>query len=445
MPWQQLVADVSMEVDERGRLVYGTIVVVVPRQSGKSTWMLAKAAHRCSASGYFGKAITNAGQRAGRQQVVYTAQARNKAREKWDEEFIPALTASPFKFSESKANGNEHVRFPNGSRWGIESTTEKSGHGSTLDEVHVDEAFAHKDGRVEQNLRPTLITRPNTQFFIVSTAGWLDDSPYLLDKVTQGRESAATGGRIAYFEWSAPDDADPEDRDVWRACMPALGHTITEDDIADEFEAMELADFRRAFLNQWVPKPRPEPETVIDLNVWSARGTGGAIEGRMAFALDVNPERTRGSIGVVGKRADDRLQGELIENRDGTGWMVQRMRELDEWHPMGVFIDPTSPAGSLIVPLQEAGVEVTEIGAREVGQACGAFYDDVIEDRFRHMGDPRVLDAIVGTRWQNLSDARRWSRRNSTADISPLYALTLARHGFVAHQPQEVEPWFDLG
>src|SRR5215207_2302173 len=43
MPWQQHVADVAMEVDpDTGRLVYRRIVLTVPRQSGKTTLLLAK-------------------------------------------------------------------------------------------------------------------------------------------------------------------------------------------------------------------------------------------------------------------------------------------------------------------------------------------------------------------------------------------------------------------
>jgi len=73
MPWQQLAADIILEIDpETGGLYYGEFDLTVPRQSGKSTFVLAKATHRCSATGFFGR----------RQRVVYTAQTRLKAREK---------------------------------------------------------------------------------------------------------------------------------------------------------------------------------------------------------------------------------------------------------------------------------------------------------------------------------------------------------------------------
>ncbi len=271
MPWQQLVADVVLEIDpETGRLAYQEWGLTVPRQSGKSTFVEAKAAHRCSATGFFG----------GRQQVVYTAQTRQKAREKWEEEFVADLEASRDfrgRIKVHKGNGNEHVRFPNRSKFGLESATEKAGHGTTLDEAFIDEAFAHQDSRLEQAFGPAMITRLNKQLAWISTAGWLDGSPYLQAKVDLGRLVALDGRRhgIAYFEWSAPEDADPGDPATWRACMPALGHTITEEAIRAEFEkardAGKLNEFRRAYLNQWVPKGDAAEEwQVVGKDAWDA-------------------------------------------------------------------------------------------------------------------------------------------------------------------------------
>src|SRR6266705_3982215 len=70
MPHQQYVADVVMEIDpETGRLAYSEYGLTIPRQEGKSTFVEAKAGHRCTATGFFGP----------RQHVVYTAQTRQKA------------------------------------------------------------------------------------------------------------------------------------------------------------------------------------------------------------------------------------------------------------------------------------------------------------------------------------------------------------------------------
>src|SRR5215469_1797746 len=126
MPWQQLVADVVLEIDPlTGRLAYDEWGLTVPRQSGKSTFVLAKSTHRCSATKFFGP----------RQHLVYTAQTRAKAREKWEEDFLETLQAARAftgRITPHLANGNEHIRFTNRSKFGIEANTEKAGHGGTL-------------------------------------------------------------------------------------------------------------------------------------------------------------------------------------------------------------------------------------------------------------------------------------------------------------------------
>lgn len=270
MPWQQYAADVSLEIDpDTGRLVYDKIGLTVPRQSGKSTFVEAKAIHRCSATGFFGQ----------RQHLVYTAQTRLKAREKWEEDFAADLEASAAfrgRCQIHRGNGAEHIRFVNGSRFGLESSTEKAGHGSVLDEAYLDEAFVHQDYRLEQAFGPAMITRVNKQLVWLSTAGWLGGSPYLEEQVQAGRMVVEEGRQrgYAYFEWSAPQDADPGDEAVWWGCMPALGRTISVEAIRAEYEkALDLGrlnEFRRAYLNQWVPKDVDEDWLVISQDDWAA-------------------------------------------------------------------------------------------------------------------------------------------------------------------------------
>ena len=244
MPWQRHVADVALEQDpDTGLLVYRRVVLTVPRQSGKTTLLLAKMVHRAQA---FGR----------RQVIVYTAQTRLKARKKWEDEHLPILEQSKFKplFTVRRQIGQEAIRWRNGSLHGLDAPTEESGHGDVLDEGVIDEAFAQEDARVEQGMAPAMITRPEPQLDVVSTAGKSKSkSPYLWGKVEAGRLAAEAGltSGVAYFEWSAPNDADPADPATWWACMPALGWTVTEDAVRSEFQSMPLEEFRRAYLNLW--------------------------------------------------------------------------------------------------------------------------------------------------------------------------------------------------
>jgi phage terminase large subunit-like protein len=318
MPWQQYVADVALEIDPAtGRLAYTELGLTVPRQSGKSTFVLAKAVHRCNAAGFFGA----------RQRLVYTAQTRQKAREKWEQDFVPDLEAARAfrgRFHPSWANGNEHLRFANGSRWGLEASTEKAGHGGTIDEAYIDEAFAQADFRLEQAFGPAMITRVNKLLAWISTAGWLGGSPYLEAKAKAGRAAAEQDRRsgLAYFEWSAPQDADPGDEAVWRACMPALGHTISVDAIRAEYaKAVDqgtVNEFRRAYLNQWVPKDVPDSWLVIGEAAWAALADPGSHPvPRVALSAVFAHDQSRAAVGLAGWRPDGLLHVEVADYRPG--------------------------------------------------------------------------------------------------------------------------------
>jgi hypothetical protein len=416
MPWQRLVADVALEVDPAsGRLVYREVVLTVPRQSGKTTLQLAVMVHRAQAFG-------------GRQRITYTAQTRNEARQKWEDDHVAALDRSAFRsgYRVRKTNGNEAILWKNGSQHGITATTEKSGHGKTLDLGVIDEAFAQVDARVEQAMKPAMITRPQPQLWVVSTAGTLD-STYLRAKVDAGRERAVEGATdsVAYFEWSAPDDADPGDEATWWSCMPALGHTITPEAIAADFASMEGPEFERAYLNRWNTN---KADPAIPLDAWAAcEDSSSSFPGVPVVAFDVTPDRARASIAVAGLRADGLPHIEVAEVGAGTSWVVDWLSaRVPRWNITTVVCDPAGPAGSLLAPLAAAGVKVTPVSTREHAQACGGFHDAVTEHRLRHLPDPVLLDALTGGCKRQLNDVWLWSRKSSTVDISPLVACTLA-------------------
>jgi hypothetical protein len=433
MPWQRHVVDVALEINPKtGRLVYREVGLTVPRQSGKTSLMLAVAVHR--ALGF-----------KTRQRIIYAAQTRNDARKKWEDGHVITLEHSDFAplIRVRKNNGNEAILWQNGSHHAITANTEKAGHGMTLDLGIVDEAFAQIDDRLEQAFKPAMITRPEPQLWPVSTAG-TPQSTYLRSKVDAGRarvEDGVTEG-AAYFEWSAPEDADPTDRAVWRACMPALGHTISEDAIAADFATMKLLEFQRAYLNQWCDKNVHEP--VIATELWTSLvDKRSSMVDPVSFAVDMTPERSHGSLAAAGKRADGLLHAEIVEHREGTGWLVDRIVELDKrWNPSGWLLDPASPAGSLIPALRDRDISPVLVGAREMAQACGAFYDAATNKKLRHLDQASLNAAVSGAKKRHVGDSWMWDRRDSVDVICPLVAVTLALHGIATYQPDEVvEPW----
>jgi Phage Terminase len=421
MPWQRLVADVALEVDPAtGRLAYREVDLTTMRQQGKTTLELAVMVHRARAW---------AGSR-----MLYGAQDRIHARAKWEDDHVATLQRSPFadEFKPRFQRGDEAIRWHNGSWHGITAPGEKAGHSDVLDLAVVDEAWAHEGTQIEQGISPTMVTRPQPQLWVVSTAGTVR-SAYFRAKVEQGRARVAAGQRstVAYFEWAAREGSDPGDPATWWGCMPALGRTVRPETIAAEYDRLELADFCRAYLNWW-PSEIPADWLVISEADWLALADpDSAPVDPVAFAADVTPDRSHAAIGVAGRRLDGLEHVEVVDHRPGTGWVVPRLVELAaKWQPCAIVVDEVGPAASLIAPLEAAELEVLKPSTRARAAADSGFYDAVTDSRsLRYVPRPALDAAVAGAAKRPLGDSWAWARRGLSVDISPLVAVSLARWG----------------
>jgi len=440
MPWQRLVADIAYEIDdETGRLAYREVRLTVPRQSGKTTLMLAAMTHRCIAMG-------------DRQRIFYTAQTGKDARLKWEDEHVPVLERSALAplIQVRRTNGSEAIRWNNGSLWSLLATTESAGHGAQADLGVLDEAFSYVDDRLEQAMKPAMVTRPQPQLWIVSTAG-TEDSLYLNEKIDDGRMRAAAGqtSSVAFFEWSAPDDADIASPDTWRACMPALGLTVPIEAIRSDFESMREPEFRRAYLNQRQDRAASAPWQIISEADWTAcADKNSTIADTPTIALDVTPSRSMASLCAAGVRDDGVAHVEVIGNRPGTSWVLDWFATDDRVRKYrSVVIDPVSGANSLVSDLRNLGLQIVEVGTRQMVAGCGKFYDLATQGRLRHIDQVPLNAAVAGSKKRNLGDAWAWHRRDNTVDVSPLVAATLALQAHIAPElrpqgtPQIVDPW----
>lgn len=425
MPWQQMVADVGGELDpETGIPCYRNVVVTVPRQNGKTTLVLAWECQR--AIGW---------EHLGPQRISYSAQTGADARKKLIQDQKPII--EPHKKALGikriyEAIGAEGVVWQNGSRLVLLNNTEAGGHGPSVDLGVKDERFADYDDRRDQALTPAMATRAFGQQLDLSTMGTEDSIPWNA-LVERGRLAVDSGKRtgIAYFEWSAGDDDDPDDPDTWWGCMPALGHTITVPVVADARSNMKDGEFRRAFLNRKT-KAEDRMLPVADWNAVCSPDVQPA--GQPTFSLDVNPERSAGSIVVASPGV-----AELVDFRLTTGWLVARAADLSaKWGQPTWVVDSTGPAASFIPDMERAGMHVHPATPRELIEACGQFYDGVIERRLRIRYHQRFEEAAAGAAKRSIGDAWAWTRKSAAADISPLVAATLALWGASSPAPTKV-------
>ncbi|MEU3255920.1 terminase [Streptomyces sp. NPDC006997] len=449
MPWQRYVWDVALEIDPAtGIFWHRTVGLSVPRQQGKTQGLLAVKVHRAQAYK--------------RQRIIYAAQNRSMARERWEDEFWATIEASRLarRFVIRKANGHEAIiARSTRSRIGITSNTETAGHGPPLDLGVMDELFAHIDDRLEQAFSPAMLTRPMAQLWWAS-AGGTEKSVPLNKKREQGRalieELWRTGvhTRTAYFEWFAPEDMDRSDPATWRATLPALGFTVTEDVIQAELEKLDPGEFDRAYLNR-TRKSTPPSDPNVPKAKWP-----GLVDAEskprassVALAIDVSQDRKRAAIAVASLRPDGRVHLEVVAHRPGTDWVapaVAKLRKL--WKPVAVAVASAgAPAGSLIDDLVAAGIEAPKdkdkpqrgdlavMRTGDITEACGQMADAMNQGTVVHLDQVPLTAAVNGARTRRNGDAWTLDRTASLVDISPLCAVTFARWALLVRGPQVEE------
>jgi hypothetical protein len=421
MPWQQQIADVALEVMPDGTPAFRELNVLVPRQCGKTSLMLAMELHRALLWGT-------------PQVIGYTAQTGWDARRKLIDDQVPLLEVSQLASTIKRVYrgaGMESIHFKNSSRIDVMPSTPTAGHGRVINLGIIDEAFSDEDDRREGALLPAMATKRDAQLFVISTAG-TQSSLYLKRKVEQGRAMVEAGidEGVAYFEYSAGEDDDIDDPATWWRTIPAMGLTIDERVIAHARGTMTEGEFRRAYLCQW---------TVLDEAAIPAKYVARVMDaetapcGRLSFGIDVAMDRSYSAISV----ADETGRVELIEHREGVGWVVDRALDLWRKHKGTLVVDGYSPANSLVDRLEGGGIPVTRYTIRDMTAACGLFYDAVLDDAIRIRPHASLESAIESAKRKQMASGWLWSRTVETADLTPLFSATIAYHHATNRRPPE--------
>jgi hypothetical protein len=376
-----------------------------------------------------------------------------------------------------RGNGEESIETLAGARLIFRTRTKGGGRGLSGRKVILDEGMALRPMHMGA-LLPTLSAQPDPQVLYGASAGWAE-SDVLRGVRDRGR--AGADDRLAWIEYCAPPPEKAcaagdacthalnapgcgcDDPAYWQLANPALGRRITGEYIAAERRALPPAEFGRERMGWW--DDPADGGIPIDLAAWNdCADPASRMTGRVALAVAVAPDATSAAIAVAGRRVDGLAHGELTEPpRRGTAGLVARLLELAEaWDPCVLVINPSGAAGALEAELLEHGfgpwkrvVDLptgrwTEVNVnarpllatsvREYAQACGALAQDVSNGRWRHLGQQPVDAAVAGARTRPLADAWAWSWKHSLADISPLEAITLARHGYATFGVQAPPP-----
>lgn len=326
----------------------------------------------------------------------------------------------------------------------FQSRTGKAGRGLTgVKRITLDEALYLEPKHVGA-VYPTMLTRPGAQVRIASSAGLVTSEQLrrIRDRGRPGKDA-----RMSWVEYGAEqkpclrtdcthavgaEGCALDDRDLWWQANPALwSGRITEAALEDQRNSLPPEEFMREFLSWW-----DDPVSlggVFPMDLWNGQRVDAPADDPVAFGLDMTWDREWADIGwSTGSYVD------LHRHARGSGWVVEECKALQAKYPnAAVWTDPKGPAATLIQALRDAGVRVEEIPFDEYKRACGAFYDAVTQRDLTHSGHPALDAAVSGAVVTGGSGGWVWDRKKG-AVISPLVAVTHARHGATSNDEPRI-------
>lgn len=457
LPWQKWLFIHALEIvgDFEGEwhFRFRTILVLISRQNGKTFVGKILAAYFLYV---LGVAL-----------VIGTAQSLDQAEDTWNET-VDMVSDIPSLAEEIEhvwhTNGAKRLALTGGRDYRVKASSRRAGRGKSGDLVMLDELREHQDFQAWGAITKTTMARPDALVWCMSNAG--DGTSVVLRHLRKVAHAAlgdpdgiveAFGGAevepgedmlddtLAIFEWSAPPDAELNDREAWAQSNPSLGYgMLTERALKSAYSTDPADVFKTECLCQWVTASVTPP---FPADAWEAgkdEKSSFAPDAEIFYGVDVSADRLKTAICACGLRSDRSWHGELAAYRSGTAWIEGWFRNGAAVQPMKVALQGRGAPVSAFAEILNAidGVTVIECSGRDVAAWSGRMWDAVAscdEDSesdatpIHHRSQPALdLAAQIAATRPMGDGAWAWDRNKSLEDISPLVALTMA-HGAATH------------
>ena len=355
-------------------------------------------------------------------------------------------------------NGKERQELSTGQTVWFQTRTRDGGRGLGKPKVIIDEAFKFK-ARTAGALLPIMLAQHHPQLLYGSSAPPLDpDAAQLRDLMDRGRGHKSP--ELSYLEWLAPREecADPDCTHPKDALARGIDCALDREHLLlranptvhrdDEGRALDTGRITMRTLRNLRQELAPEeymreclgwPEelgdsagpTALDLRLWNddaVRQPKTPAPTRAAAVLDVEPDRSAGTIGLAGPTADGRtlvmdwhgpvsgLVGRLVKLRDNGVELLE------------VALHPSGRASSLVPALVAEGFEIHDLTHRDFARGCGDFQDAVDQLRYVHLDQRELTSAVTVARTRSVNEGEVWDRAKAPLPLGPLVATSVAAY-----------------
>jgi hypothetical protein len=432
MPWQRLVVDRATELTPDGLYRYSTVLVTVPRQSGKTTLVGPVQLHRIMT-------VPNA-------RAFFTAQTGLDAGKRMLDliELVQTSGLAPL-FKPRYAGGSQGLSTANRSALRVFAPGPSALHGETPHLVTLDEIWKHNavaGAQLMGAIGPAQATLEGiAQLWMISTMGTAE-SEFMNALVEKGRETATRApgapGTMFYAEWSMEDGADPYSPRSWQF-HPALYNTIQESALASQSIDLPMGEWMRAYMNrltesadplftreEWQAMEVMPAEVPSRRNVWISYEVGREAEDFVVMA------NWRDSEGHPCSR--------LLHTAPGVVWAADYVEKLAKEWGAPVCADDGGETRSVTDDLERRGVEVVKVGLSNFATATVSWLTETQSRQLRHDGSAASYAAVARAVKEPMSDSWRFSRKRSPGSIAWIIASVVGLWCVDHEEPPKPKP-----
>lgn len=439
LPWQEFAVVHGGELLPDGRPRFRIVLLLVSRQNGKTELPVV-----LSVFWQFRKSVPL---------ILGTSTKLAYAKESWQK--AVNLVRRTRSLDDLHEPGRKWYRRTNGeteswtlddARYLIAAANDEGGRSLTVHRGICDELRQHHTYEAWDAFEPAC-SPVDAQIWALSNAG-SDKSVVLNDLQDSAREFIETGvgdPRLGLFEWSAAEDADPEDVDALLQANPRVGYGLDLDVLlagarnAKRLGGAALASHQTERMCIRVRRLNP----AIDPRAWRGCLEIGDLVGvrsRLAAAVDVSSDGEHASLAVAAVLDDGRVRVEVVAEWAGAGADAALEADLPGWlervKPQTLGWFPSGPAAAVAARLADRskagvrgwpprGLTVAEIRG-EASAVCMGLRKEIVAGSLRHSGQAGLDAQVGGAERAPKGDGWVFTRKGGPVDA--VYAVAAAAH-----------------
>ncbi|MGV8064560.1 terminase [Mycobacterium kansasii] len=430
-PWQQGLASVALgcRADGKYAATIGGVVVSIPRQTGK-TFTIGGLIIGMALEFPGLKAVWTSHHNRTTMNTFRSLQGlvRRKA-------IYPHLDHSPRSDGIRAANGEQEIRFQNGSILMFGAREQGFGRGMDAVDVEVFDEAQILTLKALEDMVPAVNQARHPHggllFFLGTPPRPTDPGEAFMAKRNQALKGKPEGqvvltrGNQAYVEIGADPDASPDDQSQWPRMNPSFPHRTPLESMLRMRENIPDDDaWRREAMGIW-PSSGGQ---VFDLVRWSTapvldRDVG--LPSSVVLAVAVAPDRRWACIAAAGDAGAGRTVV-LCHSMRGVRGVAEKVAELSRSRTVVEVVLAGAQARALEPDFVREDIDYVVMSGTEQGAGCAAFQVAVADGTVVHTGQAELDVAVANAKTRRSGESEVWDRRDPGVDDSPLVACSAA-------------------